>query len=248
MYTPKNQLDIGVNAGDLVGVVQQKDPMGNRHRWFVDNGITQGFLPSHVLNSIGENDIQAQREAESLTKKQQSQSPIKPNHAYDDVAKEIDDPPGPPPPLSIQKDAPPSPMEDGFQPSRKAPPVPKQFQKTGDYHDDNEKEGQQARGNDNIIDNHETKTGDQEKCECTSPKDPPPSEVTTNSHGGAEPETTIEPTSKKTTNHYSYDELTASEVASQVIPKFFSLNKFELKFIPFYLLCLPAIPRSEPNL
>ena len=40
------QLDIGVNAGDLVGVVQQKDPLGNRDRWFVDNGQAQGFVQS----------------------------------------------------------------------------------------------------------------------------------------------------------------------------------------------------------
>ena len=43
---PKDPLDIGVNAGDLVGVVQQKDPLGNRDRWFVDNGQAQGFVQS----------------------------------------------------------------------------------------------------------------------------------------------------------------------------------------------------------
>ena len=45
-YPPIPQLDIGVNAGDLVGVVQQKDPLGNRDRWFVDNGQAQGFVQS----------------------------------------------------------------------------------------------------------------------------------------------------------------------------------------------------------
>ena len=48
------QLDIGVNAGDLVGVVQQKDPLGNRDRWFVDNGQAQGFVQSRVLGPIGD--------------------------------------------------------------------------------------------------------------------------------------------------------------------------------------------------
>ena len=38
---PKDALDIAVNAGDLVGIIQKKDPMGNTKRWFVDNGITQ---------------------------------------------------------------------------------------------------------------------------------------------------------------------------------------------------------------
>lgn len=31
-------MDLSLNAGDLVGVVQDKDPMGNKDRWFVDNG------------------------------------------------------------------------------------------------------------------------------------------------------------------------------------------------------------------
>ena len=48
------QLDIGVNAGDLVGVVQQKDPLGSRDRWFVDNGQAQGFVQSRVLGPIGD--------------------------------------------------------------------------------------------------------------------------------------------------------------------------------------------------
>ena len=41
---PKDALDIAVNAGDLVGIIQKKDPMGNTKRWFVDNGITQVFI------------------------------------------------------------------------------------------------------------------------------------------------------------------------------------------------------------
>ena len=41
LYMPKDALDIAVNAGDLVGIIQKKDPMGNTKRWFVDNGITQ---------------------------------------------------------------------------------------------------------------------------------------------------------------------------------------------------------------
>ena len=41
LYTPKDALDIAANPGDLVGIIQKKDPMGNTKRWFVDNGITQ---------------------------------------------------------------------------------------------------------------------------------------------------------------------------------------------------------------
>ena len=53
IYLPSDALDIGVNPGDLVGVIQTKDPMGNSKRWFVDNGESQGFLPAHILNPIG---------------------------------------------------------------------------------------------------------------------------------------------------------------------------------------------------
>jgi hypothetical protein len=103
-FRPKDQLDIGVNAGDLVGVVQQKDPMGNRNRWFVDNGLTQGFVPSRVLAAIGENNHAPTREAEVIVAT--AAAGIAPEatarHQYDDVA-----------------------SEEVTQPVRKAPPVPK---------------------------------------------------------------------------------------------------------------------------
>lgn len=35
-------------------MVQKKDPMGSDRRWFVDNGLTQGFLPCHVLTAFGD--------------------------------------------------------------------------------------------------------------------------------------------------------------------------------------------------
>jgi hypothetical protein len=89
-FRPKDQLDIGVNAGDLVGVVQQKDPMGNRNRWFVDNGLTQGFVPSRVLAAIGENNHAPTREAEVIVAT--AAAGIAPEatarHQYDDVASE----------------------------------------------------------------------------------------------------------------------------------------------------------------
>ena len=68
LYTPTDALDIAINPGDLVGVIQKKDPMGNTKRWFVDNGLTQGFLPANILNPIGD-DL--------------------PVHPYDDVASDV---------------------------------------------------------------------------------------------------------------------------------------------------------------
>eukprot|EP00094_Tigriopus_californicus_P005635 TCALIF_05432-PA protein Name:"Similar to DNMBP Dynamin-binding protein (Homo sapiens)" AED:0.05 eAED:0.05 QI:0/0.53/0.43/1/0.8/0.87/16/1294/2068 len=209
MYTPKNQLDIGVNAGDLVGVVQQKDPMGNRNRWFVDNGITQGFLPSCVLNSIGENDIEAQNEAESLTDRHPP-SQTEPNHAYDDVADESEEPHHLDAPPAVKEDAPSSPPEEGFQPSRKAPPVPKQFNKSFENHGDNDK-GQQLDNDDQNPEIVHSDKSDIRRCQDTSV-----SETTNYYHDKAkEDKTSIGPTSEKPSNNYGYDDLTASEVASQ---------------------------------
>lgn len=37
-YLATDLMDLSLNAGDLVGVIQEKDPMGNKDRWFVDNG------------------------------------------------------------------------------------------------------------------------------------------------------------------------------------------------------------------
>jgi len=48
------KLTIDINFVLQVGVVQKKDPMGSDKRWFVDNGLTQGFLPCHVLTAFGE--------------------------------------------------------------------------------------------------------------------------------------------------------------------------------------------------
>ena len=41
LYIPADPFDVGVHPGDLVGVIQKKDPMGDSKRWFVDNGVTQ---------------------------------------------------------------------------------------------------------------------------------------------------------------------------------------------------------------
>ncbi|XP_017788298.1 PREDICTED: LOW QUALITY PROTEIN: dynamin-binding protein-like [Habropoda laboriosa] len=42
-------LDMGAAHGTLVAVIKKQDPMGDTSRWFVDNGVAQGFLPSKSL-------------------------------------------------------------------------------------------------------------------------------------------------------------------------------------------------------
>jgi len=45
-----DSMDISVCGGDVVGVVMEKDPMGNKERWFVDNGGE--ILGFHILVHI----------------------------------------------------------------------------------------------------------------------------------------------------------------------------------------------------
>lgn len=52
-FIPSNQFEIGVSCGDLLGVIQQKDPMGSRLRWFCDNGVSQGFVDASILVPLG---------------------------------------------------------------------------------------------------------------------------------------------------------------------------------------------------
>ena len=37
-HQPQDPMEISVTQGDLVGVVVEKDPMGNKDRWYIDNG------------------------------------------------------------------------------------------------------------------------------------------------------------------------------------------------------------------
>ena len=55
-FVPTNQFEIGVSTGDLLGIIQQKDPMGDRSRWFCDNGVSQGFVPASLLAPLGTGD------------------------------------------------------------------------------------------------------------------------------------------------------------------------------------------------
>ncbi|XP_014482801.1 PREDICTED: dynamin-binding protein-like [Dinoponera quadriceps] len=42
-------LDVGAARGTLVAAIKKQDPMGDPAKWYVDTGITQGFLPSQKL-------------------------------------------------------------------------------------------------------------------------------------------------------------------------------------------------------
>jgi len=49
--TPTQQLDLTLAQGCVVAVIKENDPMGNRDRWFIDNGgtvCTSELLP-HLL-------------------------------------------------------------------------------------------------------------------------------------------------------------------------------------------------------
>ncbi|CAL1529614.1 unnamed protein product, partial [Lymnaea stagnalis] len=48
-YNASDIMDISLTEGAVVGVVKELDPMGNKERWFVDDGANKGFAPSNIL-------------------------------------------------------------------------------------------------------------------------------------------------------------------------------------------------------
>lgn len=50
-YNGSDNMEISVNVGDVVGVIKEQDPMGNKEKWFVDNGAAKGFIPKSVLSA-----------------------------------------------------------------------------------------------------------------------------------------------------------------------------------------------------
>ena len=74
VYISQKDLEISTQAGDLLGVIQKKDPMGDVARWYVDNGCAQGFVPARILHPIGEEEREHQ----------QAEAP-----PYDEVAVEV---------------------------------------------------------------------------------------------------------------------------------------------------------------
>lgn len=45
-------LDVAAAKGTLIAVIKKQDPMGDTARWYVDTGVTQGFLPSQKLRPV----------------------------------------------------------------------------------------------------------------------------------------------------------------------------------------------------
>ena len=46
------------NVGDLIGVIKPFDPSNQKHIWFVDNGLKQGFIPMSALAPYSPNLIE----------------------------------------------------------------------------------------------------------------------------------------------------------------------------------------------
>ena len=51
-YIPNDIYELYVEAKDLIGVIKRKDPSGLEHRWFVDRGNCQGFVPKSILSQV----------------------------------------------------------------------------------------------------------------------------------------------------------------------------------------------------
>lgn len=127
-FIPSNQFEIGVSCGDLLGVIQQKDPMGSRSRWFCDNGVSQGFVDASVLVPLG----QTSPESGDSEKSKHSTSNDVNSHAQTSNTREETPPPSysnvtnKPEHKPVAVVAPYDEVtEDEYKkPSRKAPPVP----------------------------------------------------------------------------------------------------------------------------
>ncbi|XP_074599021.1 rho guanine nucleotide exchange factor 38-like [Brevipalpus obovatus] len=51
-YESTEVASIHVCRGDIVGVIKFKDPLGNPHLWFVDNGYEHGIIPETFLTPV----------------------------------------------------------------------------------------------------------------------------------------------------------------------------------------------------
>ena len=49
-YSSPEPMELRLWQGDLLGVIQQKDPMGSEERWFVDNGSKCSLLTHTTVN------------------------------------------------------------------------------------------------------------------------------------------------------------------------------------------------------
>ncbi|EFN64992.1 Dynamin-binding protein [Camponotus floridanus] len=68
-------LDISAARGTLIAVIKKQDPMGNTARWYVDTGVTQGFLPSQKLRSVQRQNQQHDQTTTDIAAGRNSSSP-----------------------------------------------------------------------------------------------------------------------------------------------------------------------------
>ncbi|XP_072112586.1 rho guanine nucleotide exchange factor 38 isoform X2 [Mobula birostris] len=58
-FNATQELDTSLHEGEIVAVLEKQDPMGSVSRWFVDTGVTQGYVYSSFLRpynpAIGQN-------------------------------------------------------------------------------------------------------------------------------------------------------------------------------------------------
>ncbi|XP_041365294.1 LOW QUALITY PROTEIN: dynamin-binding protein-like [Gigantopelta aegis] len=42
-------MEMSLNEGHMVGLIKEQDPMGNKEKWFIDDGTIKGFFPKRLL-------------------------------------------------------------------------------------------------------------------------------------------------------------------------------------------------------
>lgn len=82
-YESFDVMELFAQIGDLVGVIKQRDPMGQEHRWYVDRGCDKGFLPRSILVPYYEPE-QQQHHAKTIQPSMSNQS-----HLYDLVPDDL---------------------------------------------------------------------------------------------------------------------------------------------------------------
>ncbi|CAG0917222.1 unnamed protein product [Notodromas monacha] len=82
------ELVLKVKKDDVVGVVKRELPSGGSSHWFIDNGVSQGFVPHQILQPECQrraSTLTPSRGAPSVTSQRVSVSPsINQSHLYDD--------------------------------------------------------------------------------------------------------------------------------------------------------------------
>ena len=84
-YEPCDILEIGVQQGDLIGVIKYKEPTGSENRWYIDRGFIQGFVPRNLLKSYRPFPMDSQKQQQQQWQQQESTS----SNRYDQVAEDL---------------------------------------------------------------------------------------------------------------------------------------------------------------